>query len=115
MKYAIPIVIIVLVLLGANGIYVVGEGHAASLSRVGGVEASGMGPGLHFKLPFVQDVSVYDTREIISQAEPRACKPRAGPAVRVGFPVRSPLADAATYFNATSGDALQPLQQIAPL
>jgi len=115
MKYAIPIVIIVLVLLGANGIYVVGEGHAASLSRFGRVEASGMGPGLHFKLPFVQDVSVYDTREIISQAEPGDCKTRDGHAVRVGFHVRWQIADAATYFNATSGDELQALQQIEPL
>ena len=115
MKYAIPIVIIVLVLLGANGIYVVGEGHAASLSRFGRVEASGMGPGLHFKLPFVQDVSVYDTREIISQAEPGDCKTRDGHAVRVGFHVRWQIADAATYFNATSGDELQALQQMEPL
>ena len=115
MKYAIPIVIIVLVLLGANGIYVVGEGHAASLSRFGRVEASGMGPGLHLKLPFVQDVSVYDTREIISQAEPGDCKTRDGHAVRVGFHVRWQIADAATYFNATSGDELQALQQMEPL
>ena len=115
MKYAIPIVIIVLVLLGANSIYVVGEGHAASLSRFGRVEASGMGPGLHFKLPFVQDVSVYDTREIISQAEPGDCKTRDGHAVRVGFHVRWQIADAATYFNATSGDELQALQQMEPL
>jgi membrane protease subunit HflC len=115
MKYAIPIVIIVLALLGANSIYVVGEGHAASLSRFGRVEASGVGPGLHFKLPFVQDVSVYDTREIISQAEPGDCKTRDGHAVRVGFHVRWRVIDPATYFNATSGDELQALQQMDPL
>jgi membrane protease subunit HflC len=115
MKYAIPIVIIVLALFGANSIYVVGEGHAASLSRFGRVEASGIGPGLHFKLPFVQDVSVYDTREIISQAEPGDCKTRDGHAVRVGFHVRWRVVDPAKYFNATSGDELQALQQMDPL
>lgn len=115
MKYAIPIVIIVLALLGANSIYVVGEGHAASLSRFGRVETSGIGPGLHFKVPFVQDVSVYDTREIISQAEPGDCKTRDGHAVRVGFHVRWQIADPATYFNATSGDELQATQQMEPL
>ena len=112
MKYAIPIVIIVLALLGANSIYVVGEGHAASLSRFGQAEASGIGPGLHFKLPFVQDVSVYDTREIISQAEPGDCKTSDGHAVRVGFHVRWQIADPATYFNATSGDELQATQRM---
>ena len=115
MKYAIPIVIIVLALLLANSIYVVGEGHAASLSRFGQIEASGIAPGLHLKLPFVQDVSVYDTREIISQAEPGDCKTSDGHAVRVGFHVRWQVADPATYFNATSGDELQATQQMEPL
>jgi len=115
MKYALPIVIIVLALLLANSIYVVGEGHAAVLSRFGRVEASGIDPGLHLKLPFVQDVNVYDTREIISQAEPGDCKTRDGHAVRVGFHVRWQIADARTYFNATSGDELQATQQIEPL
>jgi len=115
MKYALPIVILVLALLGANSIYVVGEGHAAVLSRFGRVEASDIGPGLHFKLPFVQDVSVYDTREIISQAEPGDCKTSDGHAVRVGFHLRWQIADARTYFNATSGDELQATQQIEPL
>lgn len=115
MKYAIPIVILVLALLGANSIYVVGEGHAASLSRFGRVEVSGIGPGLHFKLPFVQDVSVYDTREIISQAEPGDCKTSDGHVVRVAFHVRWQIVDAAAYFNATSGDELQAIQQMEPL
>ena len=115
MKYAIPIVILVLALLGANSVYVVGEGHAAVLSRFGRVEASGIGPGLHLKLPFVQDVSVYDMRQIVSQAEPGDCKTRDGHAVRVGFDVRWRIADPATYFNATSGDELQATQQMEPL
>jgi membrane protease subunit HflC len=115
MKYAIPIVIIVLALLGANSIYVVGEGHAATLSRFGRIEASGIGPGLHLKLPFVQDVSVYDTREIISQAEPGDCKTRDGHAVRVGFHVRWRIVDPVAYFDATSGDELRAVQQMDPL
>lgn len=115
MKYAVPIVIIVLALLGANGIYVVGEGHAAVLSRFGELQAAGIGPGLHFKLPFVQDVSVYDTREITSQAEPGDCKTRDGQPVRVGFHVRWQVSDPAAYYKATSGDELQALQQMEPL
>jgi len=115
MKYSIPILIIVLALLGVNGIYVVGEGHAAVLSRFDRMEAAGIGPGLHFKLPFVQDVSVYDTREIASQAEPGDCKTRDGQTVRVGFHVRWQIVDPTTYFNATSGDDLQATQQMEPL
>lgn len=115
MKYAIPLVIIVLALLGVNGIYVVGEGHAAVLSRFGQMEAAGIGPGLHFKLPFVQDVSIYDTRQITSQAEPGDCKTRDGQTVQVGFHVRWQIADASLYFKATTGDELQATQQMEPL
>jgi membrane protease subunit HflC len=115
MKYAIPIVVIVLMLLGARGIYVVGQGHAAALSRFGHIEATGIGPGLHFKLPFVQEARVYDTREIISQAEPGDCKTRDGDAVRVGFDLRWQIVDPAQYFRATAGDELQATQQMEPL
>lgn len=115
MKYALPIVIIALALLGANSIYVVGEGHAAALSRFGRVEAAGIGPGLHVKLPFVQNVNVYDTREIVSQADPGDCKTRDGHAVRVGFYVRWRIVDAKAYFDATSGDELSATQQIEPM
>lgn len=115
MKYAIPIIVIVLMLLGARGIYVVSQGHAAALSRFGQVETTGIGPGLHFKLPFVADASVYDTREIVTQAEPGDCKTRDGDAVRVGFDVRWQIVDPARYFKATAGDELQATQQMEPL
>lgn len=112
MKYAIPIVIIVLALLGANGIYVVGAGHAAALSRFGRVAMVGIGPGLHFKVPFVEDVATYDVREIISQAEPGDGRTRDDHAVRVGFNVRWRVADASRYFSVTSGDELKAIQQM---
>lgn len=115
MRYAIPVVIILLALLGANGIYVVGEGHAAVVSRLGRIEAAGVGPGLHFKLPFVHDVTVYDTREISSQAEPGDCKTRDGEVVRVGFHVRWRVADPALYFASASADELQAVQQMEPV
>ncbi|HEX7368813.1 MAG TPA: SPFH domain-containing protein [Rhodanobacteraceae bacterium] len=115
MKYAIPIVIIVLALLGANGIYAVGEGHAAVLSRFGNVEAANIGPGLHFKLPFVEDVTIYDARAIVSQSEPGDCKTRDGHAVRVGFFVRWKVADPVAYFKATNGVELQASQQMLPI
>lgn len=115
MKYAIPILIIVLVLLGASGIYVVGQGHAAVLTRLGHVEATGVGPGLHFKLPFVAQVKVYDTRAIVQQSEPEDYKTADGDPVRVGFFVRWRIVDAGAWFEATNGDDLQVNQQMTPL
>ncbi|MGH8234435.1 MAG: SPFH domain-containing protein [Rhodanobacteraceae bacterium] len=115
MKYAIPVVIIVLALLAANGIYVVGEGHAAMLTRFGHVEASDVGPGLHFKLPFMEQVTPYDTRAIVLRAEPEDYKTRDGDPVRVGFFVRWQVADPDAWVKATTGDDLQVTQQMTPV
>lgn len=115
MKYAIPVVIILLALLAANGIYVVGEGHAALLTRFGHVEASDVGPGLHFKLPFVQQVTTYDTRAIVQRSEPEDYKTEDGDPVRAGFFVRWQVADPDAWFKTTTGDDLQVAQQMAPV
>lgn len=115
MRYTVPIIIIVLALLGANGIYVVGAGHAAALSRLGTVQAAGIGPGLHVKLPFVQTVTVYDTREIITRVDPDACKTGDDQTVQVGFHMRWQVVEPLTYFRATAGDEPSATQAMAPL
>ena len=115
MKYAIPVVIILLALLGANGIYAVGQGHAAVLTRFGHVEATDIGPGLHFMLPFVQQVQVYDTRAILQQSEPEDYKTADGDPVRVGYFVRWRIVAPDAWFAATAGDDMQVNQQMTPL
>lgn len=115
MKYIIPVVVIVLALLGANGIYVVAQGHAAVLTRLGHIDAIGVPPGLHFKLPFLQQVQVYDTRAIVLRSEPADYKTADGDPVRVGYFVRWRVIDPDAYFKATSGDELQVTQQMTPL
>lgn len=114
MKYVIPAVIIVLALLGANSIYVVGEGYAAVLTRLGQVEASGIAPGLHFKLPFIQQVAVYDNRAIVMQSEPEDYHTADGDAVRVGYYVRWRVTDPKAYYAATHGEELQATQAMTP-
>lgn len=115
MKYLIPVVIIVLAFLVANSIYVVSQGHAVVLTRFGHVEDTGIGPGLHFKVPFLQHVSTYDTRVILTQSEPQDYKTRGGQSVRVGYYVRWQVADPKLYFNATSGDGSQVSRQMTPV
>jgi membrane protease subunit HflC len=112
MKYAIPAVIVILALIGASGIYVVGAGHAGLVTRVGGDGAAHVGPGLHFKLPFLEHVTIYDARAIVSQAEPEDCKTRDGDAVRVAFHLRWQVADPSLYYRATGGEELQATQRM---
>lgn len=115
MKYLVPVVIIILCLLGINGIYVISQGHAAVLTRFGHVEDTGIGPGLHFKVPFLQHVSIYDTRAILTQSEPEDYKTSGGQSVRVDYYVRWQVADPNLYFNATSGEGSQVSRQMTPV
>ncbi len=112
MKYLIPAVIVALALIGASGIYVVGAGHAALVTRIGASGVTQVDPGLHFKLPFVTHVTVYDARAIASQAAPEDCQTRDGTAVRVAFHLRWRVADPARYYQATAGEELQATQQM---
>lgn len=114
MKYVIPVVIVVLALVGASGMYVVGAGHAAVVTRIGKVELAHVAPGLHFRLPFVEQVTVYDARAIVSQAEPEDCKTRDGETLRVDFHLRWQVTDPARYYEATAGQELQATQQMVP-
>jgi modulator of FtsH protease HflC len=113
MRYAIPLVIILLALLGASSIYVVTQGHAAIVTDFGHVETGQAGPGLHFRLPFLQRVSMYDTRTMVLQSEPEDCKTRDGQPVRAEYFARWKITAPATFHAATGDDALQANQQIA--
>ncbi len=114
MKYLIPVVIIVLALLGANSIYVVNEGHAAALTRLGRLEAAGIGPGLHFKVPFIERVTVYDTRAIVVQSQPEDYKTADDQSVRIGFYLRWRVSDPDRFFRATSGNGLHVTDRVTP-
>lgn len=115
MKYLLPVAIVVLALLGANGIYVVSQGHAVVLTRFGHVEGVGVGPGLHVKLPFLDHISTYDTRSLLLQSQPGDYKTADGEAVRAGFFVRWRVADANVYVDATHADELQAGRKMTPV
>ena len=115
MKYAVTIVVLVLALIAAGSVYVVPEGHAAVLTRSGGIVQTDVPPGLHLKVPFISDVKVYDTRTIVTQSEPEDYKTADGDPVRAGFFVRWRVADADAWYKATRGDESQVVQQLAPL
>jgi membrane protease subunit HflC len=68
-KIAAAIIIVLLVLMGMFGIFTVNEGEGALILRLGKIvshtknkEPDILGPGLHWKIPFVDSVRVFDMR-----------------------------------------------------
>lgn len=63
------IALVALVLIGRASVFTVGEGQLAIKSTGGEIVESGYEPGLHFRIPLVNEVSRFDKR-IITQLYP---------------------------------------------
>ena len=115
MKVLAALIVLILALAGADGVFVVHQGHGALLLQFGRITSAPLAPGLHFKIPFAQQVDVYDTRAIVSESDPERYQTADGDAVDVGFYSRWRVADPVAYYRATAGEELQATQQMAPL
>ena len=61
-KFVITFIIFVLVILGTNSLFIVNEMQRAVLLEFGAVKRADIGPGLHLKWPFINDVRKFDGR-----------------------------------------------------
>lgn len=73
---AIGVVVLILLIVGFNSVQVVGAGQRGVVfSKLSGIRDVTLGEGLHFKIPFVEDVVLIDVRVQKSQtAAPAASK-----------------------------------------
>lgn len=115
MKIAAGILAVLLVLLGFNSIYVVNEGQSALVLQFGRIVRTGDQPGLHFKLPLLQQVVRMDKRILTLDAQPERYFTSEKKSVNVDFYVKWRIADNATYYRATSGNELQAIQRLTPI
>lgn len=115
MKTLAAAIVLLLVLAAADSMFVVREGHGALRLQFGNIEGAALGPGLHFKLPLVQRVQTYDTRDILAESDPDRCQTADGNAVQVGFTVRWRVLDPQAFYRATAGEELQATQEMAAL
>src|SRR2546421_536348 len=94
MKILPPVIALIVVVLFANAAFIVREGQSAlllQLGRIEGADSSGGSdykPGLHFKLPLVQEVVRYDRRILNLDAQPARFLTSEKKAVNVDFYVK---------------------------
>lgn len=115
MKISIIIAVILVALLGLNSMYVVGEGQSALLLQFGRIVRTGDQPGLHFKLPVLQQVMRFDNRILTMDASPERYLTSEKKSVNVDFYVKWRIADNADYYRATGGDPVQAAQRLSPI
>lgn len=115
MKVFSAVLVVLIVLLGYNSVFVVHEGQTALVLQFGRIVRNDNQPGLHFKLPLVQQALTFDNRILTLDAQPERYFTSEKKSVNVDFYVKWRIADVAAYYRATSGDELQATQRLAPI
>ena len=100
----IGFIVVVLGLLGTNSVFIVTEMERAVLLEFGRVERNNIQPGLHLKLPIINEVRKFDGRVLTSDAPPERYLTLEKKAVIVDSFAKFRIADVEIYYTATSGD-----------
>lgn len=103
-QMSILVGLVVLVTIVSNALYVVNERERAVLLKFGEVVATDIQPGLHFKIPIVNDVRRFESRLITLDSSPQRYLTAEKKALIVDSFVKWQVADAGKYYTATGGD-----------
>jgi len=90
-------------ILGMFSIYTVDEREKAILLRLGEIEKTDLTPGIHFKVPFINNVRKFDGRVLTMDAEPETFLTVEKKNVVVDAFVKWRIADESRYFTAMGG------------
>jgi membrane protease subunit HflC len=112
MKLFAPIVALILVVLIANSAFIVQEGQSALVLQFGRIEGAGtegadLKPGLHYKLPLIQQVVRYDRRILNFEAQPERYFTQEKKAVTLDFYVKWRIENPVTYYQSNGSDEMQ--------
>ena len=91
-------------LLGANAVFVVSEFERAVLLEFGKVVRADIKPGLHFKLPIINEVRKFDARILTSDAPAERYLTLEKKAVIVDSFAKFRVENVQTFYTSTSGD-----------
>lgn len=92
---------VILTLFGS--VYIVNESQTAIVLNLGKVVRSDIKPGLHFKVPFVEQVRKFDRRLLTLDDNPERYLTAEKKDVEVDFFVKWKIKDVTAFYRATSG------------
>lgn len=106
MKIFLPILIIIAIFVGLNSIFVVKETEHAIKFRLGEIIRSEFEPGLHFKMPFINNVRTLERRIITLDMRPEQMNTAEQKFVEVDYYVKWRITDPRAFYVATNGDMM---------
>ncbi|MCC8538712.1 protease modulator HflC [Xanthomonas codiaei] len=116
MKNSLVIGLIVAVLLGLMGsVFVVREDQTAMVLNLGRVVRADLKPGLHFKIPMVESVRVFDRRFQVLDTAPARYFTAEQKDVSVDFFAIGYISDVRAFYRATGGEEAVANSRLAPI
>jgi modulator of FtsH protease HflC len=109
------IIVLGIVLLAVNAVFVVSEGQVGVLFQLGRIVRSDIAPGIHFKLPLVQDARVFDRRILTLDAQPERYLTSEKKDVNVDFFAKWRISDVGRFYTTTNGQELETIQRLSPI
>jgi membrane protease subunit HflC len=112
MRLAAPILALILVVLITSSAFIVQEGQSALVLQFGRIEGAGtegadLKPGLHLKLPLIQQVVRYDRRILNLEAQPERYNTIEKKAVNLDYYVKWRIDNPVIYYQSNGADELQ--------
>lgn len=115
MKNLALVIALAAILLGASSVFVVRESEIGVLFQLGRIVRTDIEPGLHFKLPLIQDVRRFDRRIMTLDSQPERYLTSEKKDVNVDFFAKWRIKEVGRYYTTTSGDQLQAIQRLTPI
>ena len=103
----IAVIAVLVLVVVSNSLYIVNERERAVLLKFGEVVATDVQPGLHFKLPIVNDVKRFEARLMTLDSRPQRYLTAEKKGLIVDSYVKWRVADVDSYYTATGGDELE--------
>ena len=104
MKNLLLPIVVITALLGYNSVFIVPQWKSAVVFQFREINRSGLGPGLHFLIPFVNSVQMFEKRLMTLDQEPQRFLTREKKDVVVDFYVKWRITDDRLFYRSTTGD-----------
>jgi membrane protease subunit HflC len=101
--------------LAAGSVYEVPEGHLALQFQFGRIVRTDATPGLHFKLPIVQNVRLFDRRILTLDAPPARYLTQEKKSISIDYFATWRIQDVRRFYTATLGSEDSAEQRLTPI
>ena len=106
-------VLVIILFILPNSIYVISETERGVLLKFGEVVRGDLSPGLHFKVPFVDNVRRFDGRILTVDSNPERFFTQEKKALIVDSYAKFRVTDTSKFYTATSGEEIRAASLLA--